>query len=520
MAFYDGWFSKKEKKIDEAIKSFENKGDSSPEKVRTMMAQKGEGVEDIYNVQGFGNVGIQSFNSFYDRHINKNYENEIEKIYGYRQMAEQTEIGDVVEDATNESTMENDAGKTFQLDIIDPELAKNDNIVRNINNEFNDLFYEKIHIEDHIWDFFRTFFIDGRLYFEKLIDTRRPKKGIIGIKKLPSETMDYLYSPVTNKIKFFFQYLSSRPVRPKTIEEAVERKDLVVFNPEQISFLNYGIFGKSKHTIFGYLEKVKIPYNTLKLLETSVVIYRIVRAPERLVFRIDTGNMPRDKALKYVEKIKQKMTKKQTYDPASGKLSHSPEIMSLLENYYMPQSAEGRGSQIDTVGGDAKGFTELDDLYYFARKMYRALKYPMSRVTAGEENRSADIMFGGSNTAEITRDEVKWSRFLERQQNKFCKEFTKLFLLHLEFKGIKDQYGLNDKKIRLKMNPPSNYKEQMEQNFMESRFSNYTMMADRNEFSKYWLMKKYLKYSDEEIKANADGKEKDKKLGFKEEESF
>lgn len=515
--FWQNWF-KREEKIDEALKPFEGKGDSAPQRQRDLFAQRGEGVEDIYNVQGFGNVGLSSFNTFYDRYINKRFENEIARIWGYRQMAEMTEIADIIEDATNESTQEDGDGKVFQLDVIDADLAKNDNIVKNINKEFNDLFYEKIRINDHIWDMFRSYMTDGRLYYERVLDTRRPKKGIINIKKLPAETMDYLYDLASGKILHYFQYLSPNPVRPKTIEEAEKREDVIIFNPSQIGFMNYGIYGKTKYEVLGYLEKVKVPYNQLKLLETSVVIYRIVRAPERLVFRIDTGNMPRDKALKYVEKIKQKMTKKQTYDPRSGTLSHDPEIMSLLENYYMPQSAEGRGSQIETVGGDAKGFTELDDIYYFARKMYRALKYPMSRVAAGEENRSGDVMFGGSQTAEITRDEIKWAKFLERQQAKFCKEFVKLFLLHLELKGMKQQYELDGKKIKIRMSPPSNYREQMEQNFMESRFSNYTMLADRTEFSKYWLMKKYLKFSDDEIQANVDAMKRDDELGLKDEE--
>jgi hypothetical protein len=282
--------------------------------------------------------------------------------------------------------------------------------------------------------------------------------------------------------------------------------------------VNYGLYGRTKQEIFGYLEKVRVPYNQLKLLEISVVIYRLIRAPERLVFRIDTGNMPRDKALKYVEKIKQKLSRKQTYNPQTGELTNEPEIFSMLENFYLPQSADGRGSQIETVGGNPAGFAELDDIYYFARKMYRAMKYPMSRVQAGEEKRSADIMFGGSQTGEISRDEIKWAKFLERQQEKFGREFTQLFLLHMDFKGLKKQYELDSKKIRITFNP-SNYKEQMEQNFLESRYNNYQALADREEISKYYLMKKFLKWSDEDIQENVDGLKKDQDYGFTSEDS-
>jgi len=109
----------------------------------------------------------------------------------------------------------------------------------------------------------------------------------------------------------------------------------------------------------------------------------------------------------------------------------------LSTGVFVKNSADGRGSQIDTIGGNSTGFTELDDLYYFARKLYRALKYPLSRVSAGQEKRESEILFGGQRTEEITRDEIKWAKFLERQQNRMCDDLLDLFLLHLNFKGGK-----------------------------------------------------------------------------------
>jgi len=187
----------------------------------------------------------------------------------------------------------------------------------------------------------------------------------------------------------------------------------------------------------------------------------------------------------------------------------------LSVGIFVKNSADGRGSQIESIGGDSKGFTELDDIYYFARKMYRALKYPLSRITAGQEKREADITFGGGSTGEITRDEVKWAKFLERQQRKFTKELLNLFLLHLDFVGLKKQYELSPKKIQIWMNYPSDYREQMSQNFLETRFNNYSTLADREEFSTYYLMRKYLKWTDEEILENVKMKKKDKELGLK-----
>lgn len=505
--------------LKEEIKAFKGMGKYN-RSLKTIMNQKGEGWETLAEIPGFNSVQVQGFNLFYNTYINRVLQNEIQRIEEYRSMAVTPEISDVIEDAVNECTQEDDVGEVFHLEIVDKDLESNENIVNNLKREFNDLFRERLDMKDKVWNLLWTYFVDGRVYYEKVIDEAKKKKGIINVKRLPSETMDFFYDPISGQIVAYVQYLKPNPKKPATIEEAKKRdgSDLVFFDPNQIGFVDYGIYGKTRMEIIGYLEKARVPFNQLKLLETSVIIMRVVRAPERYVFRIDTGNMPREKALKYVEKIKNKMSKKQTYDPRTGQLTHEPEIMGILENFYLPQSADGRGSSIETVGGNTNMFSELDDVYYFQKKLYRALKYPASRVTASQENRDSEMLFGGQQTSEISRDEIKWAKFLERQQKRLCKSFTDMFLLHLEFRGMKKDYDLTDKKIRVSMNPPSKYKEQMEQMFNDSRFSNYQQLADRPEMSKYYLMKRYLKWDDEEIQANVEGKQKDVKLGLAEEE--
>jgi len=503
-----------EEKIDEAIASFKGAGeDAIPPSF--ILQRTGEGYEEVALADAYGATTLGSFNMFYEQYLNRQYANEVEKIRKYRDMADMPEIADVIEDATNESTQKDDDGNVLNLKIIDTDLAKNDNIVSAIEDEFEELFFTRLDINETIWDLIRTFFIDGRCYYERVINKANKSTGILSIKKLPSETMDWDYDPRTGKITTFYQYLSPKARKPRDMAEAEKDPMVVGFYPEQIGFVHYGVFGRNRKDIYGYLEKAKVPYNQLKLLETSVVIYRIIRAPERLVFKIDTGNMPKDKALKFVEKIKMKFTKKQAYDSSTGKLTQSPEILSMLENFFLPQSADGRGSDITTVGGTAAGFSELDDIYYFARKLYRALKYPQSRVTATQEKREADILFGGQNVGEISRDEIKWAKFLEKQQNRFCEEMKDLFLLHLEFKGLKKQYGLSRRSFNIHMNPPNHYKYQMEQNFIQASFDNYNALSGE-EFSQSFRMKKYLGWDEDEIKANAEGLKKDVDLGFKE----
>lgn len=357
MGLFDFW--KGSSRLDEEIKSFHNKGEKAltPSDIKN---KTGEGVEDIQLIQGFGNVGLQSFNLFHDRYINRVFESERARILEYRAMSEMSEISDVIEDAVNESTQETINGDIITLDILDEKLNENQNIVNNINDEFYNLFYNNIDIGEKLLDILRTYYIDGRVYYERVIDTAHPKNGIINIKKLPTESMDYLIDPVTGKVVKFFQYISERPIRPSSIEEAEKRKDIIIFDPNQISFVDYGVYGKNRYEILGYLEKAKIPYNQLKLLETSVIIYRIVRAPERFVFRIDTGAMPMDKAMAFVEKVKTKMTKKVTYDSTTGRLSQEPDVLSIQENFYLPQCL-GMSTKIDLLDGRALTLKEIID---------------------------------------------------------------------------------------------------------------------------------------------------------------
>ena len=352
MGFWNFWQNNKDsQELSESIKAFANKGEKDLTLAQANK-QTGEGYDENMFVNGFGNIGTSSFNLFYDKYINRQFESEVKKIQEYRQMAELTEIADVIEDVTNESTQQDEEGMVLHLDIVDDDIIKNENIVNNIMDEFHELFYETLNIQDKIWDLMRTYYIDGRVYFEKVINESKHKDGIINIKKLPSDTMDFELNGKTGKIVAYYQYLKKNVKRPKSIEDAEADPDIIVFYPEQIGFIDYGIYGNNRYDIKGYLDKAKIPFNQLKLLETSVIIYRIVRAPERFVFRIDTGAMPMEKAMKFVEKVKQKMTKKQTYDPNTGRLSQEPEVLSILDNFYLPQSADGRGSQIDTIGGN------------------------------------------------------------------------------------------------------------------------------------------------------------------------
>ncbi len=496
--------------IVEAQKPFAKKGQSAISD-QAVVQTSGEGYE--YTEHPYSSISMSSFNMFYESYLNKAHKTEVDKIEAYRDMAEMPEIADVIEDITIESTQEDFDGKTIHVELVDEEMKKNDNMVQNIEDEFQKLFYENMQFNHIIPDLIRSYFIDGRVFYERLINPNKPSEGIRGIKKLPAESMDFEYDPKTLKITRFFQYLTKQAKRPMPGE--VDTPGVVFFHPEQIGFIDYGIYGRNRYDIIGYLDKSKIPYNQLKLLETSVVIYRLVRAPERFVFKIDVGQMPRDKAIKYVEEIKNRVIKRPTYDPETGTLTNSPEIFGILDNFFIPTSSDGRGADVTTIGGNPSGFAELGDINYFQRKLYKSLKYPMSRVTSEQDHQEAAIVMTNSPMGQISRDEIKWATFLERHQTRFCSEFKKLFLLHLEFKGLKKEYELSLDKFTVKLNPPSFYKDKQQQILLESKFNNYMALANQQEFSKVFLMERYLGLDQEEIEANSEGLKEDVKLGFK-----
>lgn len=510
MAFWNKWFGGEDQLV-EATKAFKGKGtDNVSDKF--LETTSGDGIDDVMYL-GFGRETAGGFNKFYSDFINTSFANKRLKIANYRVMAEMPEISSIIEDITIESTQEDYFGKILKLEIIDDDINENENIVNNLTHEFDVLFHKNIRVNNEIIDYFRTYYIDAEVYLEKVIQKGKSSKGIIALKKLPTETMDSFVNPVTGKIEWYYQSLTVDVKAPKSLEEALDDDKLIVFYPEQISHLDYGVYAGSRKNVQGYLEKAKQPFNQLKLLETSVVIYRIVKAPERLVFKIDTGAMPRDKSLKFVEKIKKNLSQKVEFDTKSGTMRNQTDVMSMMDNYFLPQSSDGRGSSIESIGGDPSGFAQLDDIYYFARKLYISLKYPISRVINQEDRRQGDTLFMGGNTSEITIDEIRWAKFLERHQQKFCQAFTDMFLLHLEFKGLKAEYDVDIHKVNITMTPPNDYKAQMHQMLLESQISNYQSLSGAEEFSKTFLMREFLKWDDEMIKQNSDGfKDDDKYL--------
>lgn len=424
--------------VNEALKPFKNKSSHSD--------IQGEGFEDIRIITGFGNTGTGSFNIFYDREINKELKTDREKINEYRKMYEMPEIGDVVENAALESTQEDENGNIITLEFKDEELEKNENIKKNINIEFEKLFKERVKFKKVINDWFITLLVDGKVFLENIINKNKPSLGVLSIKKLPTHTMDYDLDPVTGRVIYFYQFLSDNAKKPKNLEEAEQSDKIVVFYPDQITFIDSGIYGKNKKDVLGYLHKCRQPFNQLRLLETSVVIYRLIRSPERLVFKIDTGNMPKDKAMKYVEKIKNKFTNKQVYDPNTGNLANSTDVTSILENYFLAQCLR-LNTKISLVNNQEKTLQEIiDDFNNGIKHQVYTVNQKTGKIDTGE------IEWAGitRKNADLIRVWLENDQYIDvTPDHKFCvwENETKTSIIEVEAQNLTDKMELVENDI-------------------------------------------------------------------------
>lgn len=232
--------------LDESLKPFAGKQDKITNE-KKLRDRYGEGIEDFSAIANgfalFGKSNVKGYNNFYKKFIDFSYKNEIEKIYEYRSIARFPEVAEVLEDVVNESTQLDISGDIIKLQIVDGDLSSNENVAKNIHKEFDNLFYKRIELPKKIDNLILSYFIDGKIYWENIIDANKPKNGILNIKKLPTETMDFSWNPISGKYNFFVQYLKSAGKLPQSLEDAEKTEDIIGFHPKQITYIDYGIYG-------------------------------------------------------------------------------------------------------------------------------------------------------------------------------------------------------------------------------------------------------------------------------------
>ena len=431
--------------------------------------------------------------------------NDTDLIKKYRDMALHAEVEMAVDDIVNESIVFD--GFKEPVSIFLDELKATESIKNKIRDEFK-FILKTLDFYDKGYEIFRRWYVDGKLYFHIILDPQNTKKGIhevrpidpIKIKKI--RKVNKKVDPKTgvsliDSIEEFFVYLDSDETGGYGSGDKLLTEQGIKVSPDSISYTHSGLFDSSKKRVLGYLQKAIKPLNQLRMIEDAVVIYRISRAPERRIFYVDVGNLPKNKAEQYLKDIMNRYKNKLVYDASTGQIRDEHRHMSMMEDYWMPRREGGRGTEISTLDG-GQNLGEMEDVEYFQKKLYKSLNVPISRL-------EAENGFNMGRSSEITRDEVKFFKFIERLRKKFSELFHNLLKVQLISKGILTEEDWNNSYsdgIFFDFTKDSYFSELKENELMKERIDLLQTVDDYigKYYSVEYVRKNILKQSEDEIK--------------------
>jgi hypothetical protein len=448
---------------------------------------------------GPGTPGALQINKDYQAFIYANVDKDkTRRLQDYRRMAAFAELADCVDEICDECIVKDENDVIVNFNLRGDYTKETKDTVEREFKKFVDIF----ELEDKGWEYFRQFLIDGELYFENIIDEERKSLGIFGLVSIPTELINPVYQNVQNELVKGF--LIRKPVvGPATSMNRKDQEELFFMNKAQVTYINSGIWNEYKSIRLPFIENAKRAYRQLSLIEDSIVIYRLVRAPERLRFTIYTGNMPPPKAEAYLKRLMQSYWTKKNFDSnqgSGGRVTNIYDPQSMLDAYWFTKDAQGNGSTVDTLPA-GQNLGQLDDLNYFLKKLYNSLKVPTSRFM------QQDTPF--KDGAEITRDELRFARFIIRIQRQFAAGIKETFIAHLKLKGFWKQYKLRERALQIEFNVPTSFMAMREQQLLQIKFDNFNTATQNNSIAPSYAQKYYLQWSDEQMKENREWIKKD-----------
>jgi hypothetical protein len=433
--------------------------------------------------------------------------NEIELIRKYREISMMADIDTAIDDIVNDSIANLDDEVPVKIDLDEVELSKN--IKKMVQDEFQ-LLLNMLDFNLRAQDYFRHWYIDGRLFFHKVVDTANLKKGLADIRYIDPRKIKKMREILKEKdtktgvefikeIKEYFIYNERGLVPNKTFTPAASISATagatMRIEKDSICFVPSGLKDMDRNMPLSYLHKAIRPANQLRMMENAAVIYRITRAPERRVFYVDVGNLPKIKAEQYLKGIMNQYRNKVVYDSQTGEIRDDKKFMSMLEDFWLPRREGGRGTQIETLPG-GQGLGEMGDIEYFQRKLYQALNVPMSRL-----EQQTGLNFG--RAAEINRDEWKFTKFISKLRRRFTLLFDDLLKTQLILKGIITEADWEKMRYDIKyvFATDAFYTESKEQQILQSRVEILQGVAPfiGTMYSREYVQDKILKLSDDEI---------------------
>ena len=444
-----------------------------------------------------GAVTIQS-GSYYGTYVDLDgtVRNEIELITRYREMSMQPELETAIDEIVNEAIVVEDSGSSIEINM--DELEVSDQIKEKIKVEFEYL-NKLLNFGNMGHDIFRRWYIDGRMFYHVVIDETSPAKGI--------QELRYIDPRRIRKIREI-----QKTKDPKTGMELIKKQnEYYLYNErgiigthsnlgtkiatDSIINVNSGLMDAKRIMVLSFLHKAIKPLNQLRMVEDATVIYRLSRAPERRIFYIDVGNMPTIKAEQYLRDIMVNYRNKLVYDSTTGEIKDDRKHLSMLEDFWLPRREGGKGTEISTLPG-GQNLGEMEDVKYFEKKLYKALGVPVSRLEPTQG-------FSLGRTTEITRDELKFTKFVQRLRNKFASMFDDMLRIQLILKRVCTEEEWDDFKenIWYDFKKDNNFDEIKESELLGLRLQTLQMIDPYvgKYYSMEWIRKNVLQQTDDDM---------------------
>ena len=442
---------------------------------------------------------VTASGSHYGQYIDINGDNakdNAELIMKYRGVAQHPEVDAAIEDIVNESISgsENESPVTINLDGVETS----DKIKKLINEEFDNI-TSMLNFSDLGHDIFRSWYVDGRLVHHLIVNESNLKAGIQEIRPI-----DAVKVRKVKEVKYKKDDKTGAKIVDKTEEfyvfqEKNQTQSAVKLTPDSVSYVTSGITDPTKKRVVSFLHKAIKPINQLRMMEDSLVIYRLARAPERRIFYIDVGNLPANKAEQHMKEIQTRYRNKLVYDASTGNLKDDRKHMSMLEDFWLPRREGGRGTEISTLpGGENLG--QIDDIVYFQKRLYRSLNVPIGRL-------EQESQFSLGRSTEISRDEVKFQKFIDRLRRRFSGLFTTILKKQLILKQIitPEDWEQFKNDIQIDFVRDNHFTELKDSEILRERLSTMDQLSQYvgEYFSREWVMKSVMMMSDEDIEQMA-----------------
>jgi len=430
--------------------------------------------------------------------------NELELITRYREMANHPECDQAITEIVDEAITHDESGEV--CDIVLDKLKQPESIKKKIKEEFDNVI-RMMNFSNLSDDIFRRWYIDGRIYYHVIVNEKNPKEGIQELRYIDPRKIRKVREikkgrdPKTNaeiiqSIAEYYVY-NERPSMASNYTAGTNAGLRIA--PESIINVNSGMMDAKNTFVISYLHKAIKPLNQLRMVEDAIVIYRLSRAPERRIFYIDVGNLPKGKAEQYLRDVMVKYRNKMVYDANTGELRDDRKHMSMLEDFWLPRREGGKGTEITTLPA-GQNLGELADVQYFQKKLYQSLNVPYSRL---DPQNAGGGMVGLGRTTEVTRDELKFNKFIQKIRNKFTQIFDHALRTQLSLKGVcsVEEWDEFKESIFYEFKKDNNFVELRDAELLQNRLQMVTMVDPfvGRYFSQLWVKKNVLHMTDEEI---------------------